>query len=231
MVDGVEGARAWLVGDHAAHLVRVLRARIGQEFDLATPHGVFLGRVTSLEEGRVEFELGDSISLLRLPDVTLVLAIFKFDRLEWAIEKATELGVARILPLVAARTEKHLGAAAGKRVERWRRIALQAAEQARRPAPPEVLDACSLDEAFQLEAVTRVLLAESERELPLKQALLRHTSGGSLAMAVGPEGGWTVAEVQKFRHAGWISVSLGPTILRAETAAIAALAVVMAELQ
>jgi 16S rRNA (uracil1498-N3)-methyltransferase len=198
---------------------------------LATPQGVFLGRVTSVLEDRVEFDLSDSILPLHLPDVTLVLAIFKFDRLEWAIEKATELGSVRILPVVAARTEKHLGAAAGKRIERWRRIVLQAAEQARRSSPPEVLDPCTADRVFQLEAGTRVLLAESEKELPLKRALLQHASGSSLALAVGPEGGWTAGEVQKFQQAGWISATLGPTILRAETAAIAALAVVMAELQ
>ena len=231
MVDGVEGNRAWLQGDHAAHLVRVLRACLGQEFDLATPNGVFLGRVTSLGEDRVEFELGEAIRVASLPEVMLVLAIFKFDRLEWAIEKATELGVVRIQPVVASRTEKHLAAAAAKRVERWRRIALQATEQSRRAAAPQVLDPCSLEDVCSLPATTRVVLAESETRLPWTQTLLSHPTGGSVALAVGPEGGWTAAEVQVFQRAGWVSASLGPTILRAETAVIAALAVVMAELQ
>lgn len=231
MVDGVEGTRAWLLGDHAAHLVRVLRTRLGQEFDLATPQGVFLGRVTSLGEDRVEFEIGESIRVASLPEVTLVLAIFKFDRMEWAIEKATELGVARIQPVIASRTERRLAAASTKRVERWRRIALQAAEQSRRSAAPQVTDPGKLDDVRNVSTATRIVLAEGEGQPPLNQALLSHRAGGSVALAVGPEGGWTEAETQLFQHSGWVSASLGPTILRAETAVIAALAVVMAELQ
>jgi 16S rRNA (uracil1498-N3)-methyltransferase len=231
LVDGVDGVRAWLTGEHAAHLARVLRARVGQEFDLATAQGVFVGRVVSVKEDRVEFELGDPVPAFVLPGVTVLLAIFKFDRMEWAIEKATELGVACIVPVVASRTEKHLAVASEKRVERWRRIGLQAAEQARRAGPPEIAAPCKLDEALVSSAATRVVLAESEKQLLLAQALLAHPAGGAVALAAGPEGGWTQGEVQQFQNAGWISVSLGPTILRAETAAIAGLSVVMAELQ
>jgi 16S rRNA (uracil1498-N3)-methyltransferase len=231
LVDGVEGTRAWLTGEHAAHLARVLRARVGQEFDLATPQGVFIGRVVSSKEDRVEFELGDPVSAFVLPEVTVLLAVFKFDRMEWAIEKATELGVANIVPIVASRTEKHLAAAAEKRVERWRRIAVQAAEQSRRAGPPKIVDSCRLDQALTASGATRLVLAESETQLPLTQALLSHPAGGAVALAVGPEGGWTADEIRSFHRAGWTSASLGPTILRAETAAIAALSVVMAELQ
>jgi 16S rRNA (uracil1498-N3)-methyltransferase len=231
LVDGVEGARAWLTGEHAAHLARVLRARVGQEFDLATGHGVFVGRVTSVEEDRVEFELGEPVPALALPEVAVLLAVFKFDRMEWAIEKATELGVACIVPVIAARTEKHLAVAAEKRVERWRRIAVQAAEQSRRTGPPTIADLCKLDQGLASSAATRIVLAEVETGLLLTQALLSHPAGGAVALAVGPEGGWTADEMQSFHRAGWISASLGPTILRAETAAIAGLSVVMAELQ
>jgi 16S rRNA (uracil1498-N3)-methyltransferase len=231
LVDGVEGVHAWLTGEHAAHLARVLRARVGQEFDLATPRGVFVGRVASVTEDRVEFELGAPVPALSLPEVTLVVAIFKFDRLEWAIEKATELGVTCIVPIVAFRSEKHLAAAAAKRVERWRRIAIQAAEQSRRAGLPVISEPCKLEQGLDSSAATRIVLAESEAGVLLTQALLPHPSGGAVALAVGPEGGWTADEMQSFHRTGWISASLGPTILRAETAAIAGLSVVMAELQ
>jgi len=88
-----------------------------------------------------------------------------------------------------------------------------------------------VDEGLVLLAATRILLAESKTRLLLTQALLSHSTGSALALAVGPEGGWTAGEIQSFHRAGWISASLGPTILRAETAAIAGLSVVMAELQ
>src|SRR5579864_8332978 len=123
IADEVSGDKAALIGTHAEHLVRVLRARIGQEFDIVADGVVRRGRVSSIVDGRVEFELGPEISSSPVPvNLTLLLAVFKFDRMEWAIEKATELGVARIVPVIARRTDSHLAVASSKRVERWRRI-------------------------------------------------------------------------------------------------------------
>jgi len=164
------------------------------------------------------------------PNVTLLLAIFKFDRMEWAIEKCTELGVSRVVPVIARRTDAHLASAAAKRAERWRRIALQASEQSRRSGPPEIAAPIRLQEAASVTSVDlRIFLAESEQ-----QALLRDVVAtpprGRIVLAVGPEGGWAEDELHLFKTAGWISASLGPTILRSETAAIAATAIAMAEL-
>ena len=155
--------------------------------------------------------------------------------MEWAIEKCTELGVSRIVPVFARRTDRHLAAAAEKRRERWQRIAREAAEQSRRTIPPEVTVPCKSKEAAALEGHTRILLAESEVELTLKDALHGRSSandkGKDMVLAIGPEGGWTGEEEKLFQGSGWISASLGPTILRAETAAIAATAIVLAESQ
>jgi 16S rRNA (uracil1498-N3)-methyltransferase len=223
--------QAALVGAHAEHLIRVLRARVGQEFDISAGSDVRHGRVTSIAEDRVEFELGKRVPAVTIPDVTLALSIFKFDRMEWAIEKCTELGMARIIPIVARRTEAHLSAAAGNRVERWVRIAKQSAEQSRRSAPPEISVPMKLKDAMGLTGKTRIVLAESEVELMLKDAMASHSPGEAVVLAIGPEGGWANTEVDLFRESGWVSASLGSTILRAETAAIAALAVVLAELR
>ena len=129
MADEVNTDRAALTGHHAAHLARVLRARVGQEFDIATGESVRVGRVVKVAEDRVEFDLGVSVEAGSTRPVTLALAVFKFDRFEWAVEKSTELGVSKIVPVVAQRTDSHLATAAGKRVDRWRRIAREAAEQ------------------------------------------------------------------------------------------------------
>src|SRR5215469_1804873 len=123
IADEVSGDRAALVGSHAQHLARVLRAEVGQSFDLITGDSVRRGHIISVRDDRVDFALGEEVTSSLLPDVGLLLAIFKFDRMEWAVEKCTELGVARILPVIARRTDTHLGSAAGKRAERWRRIA------------------------------------------------------------------------------------------------------------
>jgi 16S rRNA (uracil1498-N3)-methyltransferase len=227
IADEVSGDRAVLVGEHADHLVRVLRARVGEEFDIATGQSVRRGRIALVKESRVEFDLGEVISAAQLTEITLVLAIFKFDRLEWAIEKCTELGVSRIVPVISRRTDSHLAVASTKRVERWERIARQAAEQSRRSTPPEIAAPIKLSEAWNCSQALRIVLAESEAQTLLRDVLTSRNAGGDIALAIGPEGGWAEDELRGFERAGWISASLGNTILRAETAAIAALAVVI----
>ena len=132
IADEFSADRAALTGAHAAHLSRTLRARVGQEFEVACGERVRRATVASVSDDRVEFTLGEEVTASAVVPITLLLAIFKFDRMEWAIEKCTELNVTTIIPVIARRTEKHLALAAAKRVERWRRIAREAAEQSRR---------------------------------------------------------------------------------------------------
>ena len=229
IADEVNGNTAALVGGHAAHLARALRAEVGQEFDIATGAAVRRGRIVSISKDRVEFALGEVQALKPAPEVTLALAIFKFDRMEWAIEKCTEIGVARIIPIIARRTGAHLTAAALKRSERWQRIARQAAEQSRRSAPPEIATPVKLTQLGDAGAECRIVLAESEGYVRLRDVLRPQLPG--VALAIGPEGGWTAEELQWFRDSGWIAASLGDTILRAETAAIVATALALDSLR
>jgi 16S rRNA (uracil1498-N3)-methyltransferase len=247
IADELTDDRAWLYGANAAHLGRVLRARVGQEFDIVCSGQLRRGRIVSVSGERVEFALGEFLHETEERELVLLMAIYKFDRLEWAIEKCTELGATRIVPVIARRTDAHLAAAAAKRVERWRRIAHEAAQQSRRLDPPQIDAPMELKVALKLRssaaesraqpsatllgekqqqpdpgAETRLLLNENERSENFRDALA--AASGGLAIAVGPEGGWTGEELAEFDSAGWRSVTLGPTILRAETAAIAALA-------
>jgi len=230
IADEFSDNRAALTGEHADHLVRVLRVRAGQEFDIAAGARVRRGRVLAVADGRVEFELGEEVPAAATASVTLLLSVFKFNRMEWAIEKCTELGVARIVPLIARRTDVHLASASAKRAERWRRIALQAAEQSRRAAAPEVDDPLRLQEAVELSADLRVVLAESETQTQLRDVLSLAAGAKKVLLAVGPEGGWADEELALFHGRGWLSASLGATILRAETAAIAATAILISGL-
>jgi len=236
IADEVRGNTAALVGDHAVHLVRVLRAEIGQEFDIATGAEVRLGTITCISDDRVEFALGVAREVKATPKITLALAIFKFDRMEWAIEKCTEIGVARFVPVIARRSDAHLGTAAAKRRERWQRIVRQASEQSRRAAPPEISPPVKLTELGDIlpeGAMTRVVLAESSVESDEKSRLAEvlQSCPTEVALAVGPEGGWADEELVWFREAGWVAASLGPTILRAETAAIVATALALEALR
>lgn len=223
------GNRAAITGAHAEHLSRALRVRAGEKFDIVTGSNVREGVVTVVDDSRVEFELGNGLPASVSPVLSLVLAIFKFDRMEWAVEKCIELGVTKIIPVIAQRTEPRLATAASKRVERWRRIALQVSEQSRRITLPDISQPTKMKEILEFSAGARVLLSESEREMPLKDAIAR--TANEVVLAVGPEGGWTEPELKMFRDAGWTSASLGNTVLRCETAAIAAVAVVLSRLQ
>ena len=246
IADEITGHTAALVGEHAAHLARVLRAEVGQEFDIATGEEVRRGTITTISYDRIEFALGakQHVTLRSAaPKITLALAIFKFDRMDWAIEKCTEIGVARIIPVIARRTEVHLASAAVKRRERWQRIVRQAAEQSRRPAPPEVaapvkLKDLDVDGVLAAEALRVVLdesLAGSEGDTRLGEILHSHSSvveaGDEVTLAVGPEGGWADGELSWFYEEGWVAASLGDTILRAETAAIVAAALAIEALR
>lgn len=219
---------AALTGDQAQHLARVLRAEPGQVFDVVAGGFLHRAEVAKVNDAEVRFLLHEEQEGEAALPVRLLLAVFKFDHLEWAIEKATELGAARISPVIARRTEKHLAQAAAKRVDRWRRIVREASQQSRRTDVPEIDDPASLKDVLRsVEEPVKLLLAETEEEHSLRAAL-QSAAYGAVALAIGPEGGWTADEMEQFRAAGWQHVTLGPRILRAETAAIAALAVTAA---
>jgi 16S rRNA (uracil1498-N3)-methyltransferase len=230
IADEVAGKRATLTGDHAAHLVRVLRAKIGQEFEIVANAVLRRGTIISVNDNRVEFDLGPEIPA-ESPAIQLsiLLAIFKFDRMEWAIEKCTELGVSRITPVIARRTDAHLSASSLKRVERWRRIALQASEQSRRATSPKIDDPTKLRDAMAFPAKLKIVLSETEERKNLRDIAVP-SAVGDIFLAIGPEGGWSQDELDLFQKDGWLSASLGPTILRAETAAIAATAITLSSL-
>jgi 16S rRNA (uracil1498-N3)-methyltransferase len=224
IADEVQGNRAFLTGSHAGHLARVLRVRVGQQFEVSAGGKAFRGTVASVNEHSVEFDLGEELpEIPSEPKITVALAIFKFDRMEWALEKCTELGVSRIVPVISRRTDTYLAAASAKRVERWIRITRQASEQSRRAAPPEIAPPLKLKDAIALRGSLRIVLSESEKEVLLRDVLDQASAAADLVLAIGPEGGWTEEELKLFRDTDWITASLGRNILRAETAAIAAL--------
>jgi 16S rRNA (uracil1498-N3)-methyltransferase len=230
-------ATATLEGAQAEHMARVLRAQPGMAADVVAGGHVFHAVVAAVSSREVRFNLIAELEADPALPVTLVLAVYKFDHMEWAIEKATELGVAAVAPVIARRSEKHLAQAAEKRAERWRRIAHEAAKQSRRSDVPTIYDPAPLEQRVRAaSAATRIVLAEQERTVTLRGALEESIAAAesempTLELAIGPEGGWAPSEEALFDANGWRAVSLGPRILRAETAAISALAVVASFLE
>ena len=215
---------AHLLAGQAAHLARVLRAQVGQEFDIVAGNTVRRGVIEKISADAVEFSLHEEVEAADSFPFVFALSIVRFERMEWAIEKLTELGVARIVPLIAQRSEKHLVQTAAKRKERWRKIAHESAQQSRRKTVPEISDAMSVVEcAREMPEARRLVFSEQERARSVWESLkITASEADTIWAAIGPEGGWTPMEVSTFAETGWQSVSLGPHILRAETAAIAA---------
>jgi 16S rRNA (uracil1498-N3)-methyltransferase len=228
-VDHIHADRAELTGDDARHLARVLRAEPGQRYELSDNRQAYLAEIIAVTPASVTFRI---LEPLPTPppssQITLYAALIKFDRFEWLIEKATELGVARIVPVEAERTEKGLASAAAKRIERWRKIARESSQQSRRVGIPEIAPAAAFPAAAADPSPHRYFLEENPGAQLLLEALPpkpTQAPEAAIALLTGPEGGWTDRERALATAAGWKPVSLGRNILRAETAALAALAV------
>lgn len=202
----------------ARHLTGALRRRPGDEIVLADGNGaVAEAKLVAIGRGRVEAVI---LSVRHEPEpesegVTLALAMTDNRAMDWAVQKAVEVGIGRFLPIEAERAQVR-GRDLGGRVEHWRRIAMQALKQCRRPwamAVTEVVPLTALVEGDSEQAGGVVADVEGSAlsELP-------KTAGNMLV--VGPEGGFTAAEKQLFDRRGWPRLRLGPHILRAETAAV-----------
>jgi 16S rRNA (uracil1498-N3)-methyltransferase len=223
-----------LRGEAAHHLGRVLRAETGQLYELSDGQCVWLARTESVGRDEVQFSLVEPLPAPVAPVRTeLLLAIVKFDRFEWALEKATELGAEEITPLAADRSEKGLIAAAGKRAERWKRILAESAQQARRLRIPDLRGATKPRDAFRASAAPlKCLLSERAGASPLREvlepvaSLRREDDAARVSIAIGPEGGWTDAEFASAAAHGFVEAALGTNILRTETVVCAALAAV-----
>lgn len=227
-VEWVHGGECELTGDRAHHLRTVLRVEPGQRFEVSDNERVYLAEVRTVRKDRVVFRVIEGVAARVAPvRLALLAALVKFDRMEMLLEKAAELGTERVTLVTAARSESGLERAAGRRMERWRRIILEASQQTRRARLPDLDGPVSFARAVGVPADYRYLLDESGTAPPLLACLpQRRLASDAVALLVGPEGGWTEEERREAVGAGWRPVSLGPQILRAETAAIAALAVV-----
>jgi len=224
-VEQFDGQRALVEGEKAHHLGRVLRAQVGQLYELSDGSRVCLGRIENVGRDRVEFALLEELPANEPAlDVTLLLSVVKFDSFEWAIEKATELGVTSIVPLAAARSEKALLAAAEKRSERWKKIILEAAQQSRRVRLPVLKAVSRPDVAFASRKEQLGVFLSERPDAPALRQALENTTTTEAILAIGPEGGWTDDEVALALKSGFREASLGRLILRTETAVVAALA-------
>ncbi|MDK2822670.1 MAG: rRNA (uracil1498-N3)-methyltransferase [Clostridia bacterium] len=233
---GIEGEKVYITGSEAHHLVEVLRLKEGDQVIIIDGTGLeYEVRINTITEGIVKGDIKGVTSSTRDTSVkvTLVQGIPKGDKMELIIQKCTELGVTKIIPILTERTVVKLdNDKKKKRQERWQKIAQEASKQCKRATVPEVTEIIkweqylnSIDDGEEI-----IVLWEDELTRGLKSYLQVKKKLGSLSLVIGPEGGFSPSEITQLRNKGAKTVSLGPRILRAETAGLAALTMVLYEL-
>jgi len=220
------GGMAQLPEDAAHHAVHVLRLREGEEVTLFNGRGgEHAGRIARIERLRVTVDVLAHHALERESPlaVTLVQGVSSREKMDFTVQKATELGVAALQPVIAARS---VGRIAGERAVQkrahWQRVAIAACEQCGRNRVPQVLPPVPIAEYCRTVSRADGLLLSPDAQLGLREAAARLK--GAVALAAGPEAGFSAAEEAMLQEAGFVPVRLGPRVLRTETAALAALA-------
>lgn len=219
-----------------ARHVQVLRLQPGDPltvFGSPDAGGEFDARVVRMGRSQVSVEIGEHHPIDRQPpwQMTLAVGMPANERMDWLVEKATELGVTRIIPLMTERTVVRLkGERADKKQAHWQAVAVAACEQCGGNRVPVLEAVQTLDDWLKTAPADggwRGVLSLAEGSMPLRQALKAVTPQTPICLALGPEGGWSAAEEQQLLQRGFAPVGLGNRVLRTETAAIAALAAVL----
>ena len=228
----IAGRQVAITGTEAKHISRVLRMQPGDMLILFDGSGVdCIGTITRIGAESVVVDIIERKPSDRELPVRIVLfqAVLKSDHLDYAIQKCTEAGVYRFMPFISERCEKRPDEkAARKLVERENRIALEAAKQCGRSIVPEVTDILPFREAAKAACSlggTILVAYEDEKKRTLKRAL-KKAGSMQIALFIGPEGGFSKEEISVLKEYGAVSCSLGKRILRAETAGLAAAAMI-----
>lgn len=229
--DQIQDRRIVLVGEDVRHIGTVLRMMPGEQLLLCDGKGTeFAVQIKQVTRTEIFTEIiAESKRGLSLPRVLLGQGLPKFDKMDLIVQKATELGVTEIVPLKTERTIVKIKDDE-KRVARWQKIAREAAMQSNRVDVPFIGQVASLKEFLQTldpEPRTLFLLPWEEASEPIKKVLQAHHEAEKIVVLIGPEGGFSAAEAESAKSKGFHLVSLGPNILRTETAAIAALSMVL----
>jgi len=226
--DTLAAGKRSLSGDDYHYLVRVLRMGVGSQVVLFDGAGrranATLARVGP-RDALLEVGLVGAVSPRTDPRIWILLPLLKGDRMDWCIQKLVELGTSRILPIRTARCVVELrGQRAQRRLRRWTAIARAAARQSQGEMVPELAPVADLQEAIATAeaAALKLVFWERTRARSLRTALHSQEPPASIAVLVGPEGGLEPEEVDRAITAGFVPMGLGPRVLRAETAAIAA---------
>lgn len=223
--------KTFLLGrEHKKRLIRVMRLRAGDTLEVFTPGKHWICKITEIHPDGLELEPLEekAIAELKGPKICLAQALIRNEKFEWLIQKATELGVHEIVPLITQRTRIKPTHMEGK-LTRWNEIAEHAAGQSENSNPPTIHPPIHLTKFLQIPIPGDLLLLRERNQSGSLRETIRNLKS-NITVVVGPEGGWAEEELQRLQDAGFRDVSLGRRILRAETAGLAMIAIIQYEL-
>lgn len=208
------------------HITKVMRYSIGSKIEVVSNEVLYLAEITGIVPTVIAKKvdiINDSINKL---NITIAQSLVKEQKMDYILQKGTELGVSGFIPLIVERSVVKLNDKENKKIERWSTIVKEASEQSKRLDIPKILNPCNIKELTKLDYDYRILCSVNEVSKSIKTVLSNISISDRILIVVGPEGGFTKDEEQELINNGFISVSLGDRVLRTETASLFVLSII-----
>lgn len=221
--DKIEGNTVVLSKDDSYHIKRVMRMKLNDKIEVVSKKVCYIARVIDLDQNQVKAEIVSKLEndFYASIQVTLVQSLVKEQKMDFIIQKATELGVFEIIPFKASRSVVKINEKESKKIERWQKIAKEASEQSKRLEIPVINKIITLNDLVNLDDYDiKILCTVRENNKNIKNVLSNIKTSDKMLVVVGPEGGFTESEEEKMIENGFLAVSLGDTVLRTETVAL-----------
>lgn len=204
------------------HITKVMRFKIGEKIEIVYNNKTCISEIISLEQNVTARIIDEIIEDTEISyNVTLVQSLVKEQKMDYILQKMTELGVNKIIPYQADRSVVKTNDKVNKKIDRWQTILKEASEQSKRTVIPTVTNAISLKELEEIEGYDYKFIATvNEKQQNLKKVLSKVKKGATMIIVVGPEGGFTCLEENRLMNKGFIPISLGKSVLRTETAGL-----------
>ena len=227
--DKIDNNMVTLNQDDSYHIKKVMRMKLGEKIEVVSNKICYIAEITSLDTDNVHariIEKKEENPEMNIK-VSLVQSLVKEQKMDFIIQKATELGVSEIIPYEATRSIIKTNGKEDKKIDRWQKIAKEASEQSKRVEIPKIKPILSLDELIQLDNYdVKILCTVRENSKNIKNVLSNVKTNDTMLIVVGPEGGFTEQEEEKMIENGFVTVSLGNTVLRTETVALFVMSVI-----
>ncbi|MEG2447953.1 MAG: RsmE family RNA methyltransferase [Bacilli bacterium] len=225
-ITSIDNKKVSFSKEDSHHIKDVMRMNIGQKIELVSKSQLYLGEITCLLPVEARIISEELVSSVKKPSITLAQSLVQMQKMEFILQKSTELGVDKIIPLLANRAVVKIEAKEDKKIARWQTILKEASEQSKRLTIPEISKCMTIQELSKLDYDLKILCTVNEVSKRLNSVLQNINNHAKILIVIGPEGGFTPLEEEILIKEGFISTSLGELVLRTETVALYVMSVI-----